>query len=387
MVTTRVQALTASLAMAMTASSFAADVKLPKNISWTAYGTTSSGYAQSVGIGQMLTKNYGSSLRIIPGKNDVSRMVPLREGKSDICACGAAALFAQEGSLMFGSKRWGPMRIHNLFNNLGANGQSLMTTMESGIKSAKDLKGKRLTWVKGGPALNANSAAFLAFAGLTWDDVTKVVVPGWKQSADAVLNGQADATWGSTASSAYNKQAASPGGIYWMTLPHSNTEGWERARAVNPLWVKSMVSVGIKVAQNEQGKVPFEGNNYPYPMFVANATLSDDVAYSLTKATLDNYEQIKDSGPSMLGYQVSRQPLTFVYPYHAGSIKYFKEKGVWTAEHDAHNNTLLKRQDVLASAWAKMDKSMDDKAFVAAWQTARVSALETAGLAVTYRSW
>ena len=29
---------------------------LPKNIAWTAYGTTSSGYAQSVGIGQMLKK-------------------------------------------------------------------------------------------------------------------------------------------------------------------------------------------------------------------------------------------------------------------------------------------------------------------------------------------
>jgi TRAP transporter TAXI family solute receptor len=387
MVTTRVQATVVGLAMTVAASSFAADVKLPKNISWTAYGTTSSGYAQSVGIGQMLTKNYGSSLRIIPGKNDVSRMVPLREGKSDICACGAAALFAQEGSLMFGSKRWGPMRIHNLFNNLGANGQSLMTTMDSGIKTAKDLKGKRLTWVKGGPALNANSAAFLAFAGLTWDDVTKVVVPGWKQSADAVLNGQADATWGSTASSAYNKQAAAPGGIYWMALPHSDTEGWARAQAVNPLWVKSTISVGVKIAQNEQGTAEYEGNNYPYPMFVANSTMSDELAYSLTKATLDNYEQIKDSGPSMLGYQVSRQPLTFVYPYHAGSVTYFKEKGVWTAEHEAHNAKLLKRQDVLAAAWATMDKNMEDDAFVAAWQTTRVSALETAGLAVTYRSW
>ena len=38
---------------------------LPKNIAWTAYGTTSSGYAQSVGIGQMLKKNYGTDLRIL----------------------------------------------------------------------------------------------------------------------------------------------------------------------------------------------------------------------------------------------------------------------------------------------------------------------------------
>ena len=73
---------------------------LPKNIAWTAYGTTSSGYAQSVGIGQMLKKNYGTDLRIIPGKNDVSRMVPLKAGQAEICACGIASLFAQEGVFM-----------------------------------------------------------------------------------------------------------------------------------------------------------------------------------------------------------------------------------------------------------------------------------------------
>ena len=93
--------------------------KLPKNISWTAYGTTSSGYAQSVGIGQMLKKNYGTDLRIIPGKNDVSRMVPLKAGQAEICACGIASLFAQEGVFMFADKKWGPMKVYNMFNNIG----------------------------------------------------------------------------------------------------------------------------------------------------------------------------------------------------------------------------------------------------------------------------
>ena len=374
-------------ALAMAGSALAADVKLPSQLSWTAYGTTSSGYAQSVGIGQMLTKNYGTSLRIIPGKNDVSRMVPLRQGKSDICACGAAALFAQEGSMMFGTKKWGPMRIYNLFNNLGSNGQQLVTTQDSGVKVPADLKGKRVTWVKGAPALNLNATAFLAFGGLTWDDVTKVVVPGWKQSAEAVVNGQADATWGSTVSSAYNKLAASPRGIFWANLPHSDTAGWERAKKFAPLWTQTMVSTAIKAEQNTTGKVPFEGNNYPYPMFVANSTMSDQIAYSLTKAVLDNYEQIKDSGPSMSGYQVDKQPLQFVFPYHPGSITYFKEKGVWTDAMEKHNTMLLKRQDVLADAWKKMDMSMDDAALSGAWQSARASALEAAGMDVPFRTW
>jgi len=177
-------------------SVFAGDVKLPSQISWTAYGTTSSGYAQSIGIGQMLKKNYGTGLRVIPGKNDVSRMVPLRAGQSPLCACGFAAYFAQEGVFMFGTKKWGPMRLYNLFNNIGDNGQQLVVAGDVGIKSVKDLKGKRVTWVKGAPALNLNVQAFLAFGGLTWNDVKKIVVPGWKQSAEAVINGQADADHG-----------------------------------------------------------------------------------------------------------------------------------------------------------------------------------------------
>ena len=148
-----------------------------------------------------------------------------------------------------------------------------------------------------------------------------------------------------------------------------------------------MVSTAIKGEQNTSGKLPFEGNNYPYPMFVGTAKLSDEVAYSLTKAVLDNYEQIKDSGPSMSGYQVDKQPLKFVFPYHPGSIAYFKEKGVWTAEHEQHNAMLMKRQDVLADAWKKMDMNLDDDALTAAWQGARAAALEAAGMDVPFREW
>jgi TRAP transporter TAXI family solute receptor len=335
----------------------------------------------------MLQKNYGTSLRIIPGKNDVSRMVPLRAGQSDICACGAAVLFAQEGVLMFGGKKWGPMELYNLFNNLGNNGQQLVTTKDSGIKSVADLKGKRVTWVKGAPALNTNAAAMLAFAGLTWDDVEKVVVPGWKQSAEAVINGQADATWGSTVSSAYNQIAASPRGIYWMNLPHDNAEGWARAKSIAPLWTPTMIGKAVEIESNESGNVPYEGNNYPYPMFVSNDKLDEKTAYGLTKAVMENFEQFKDNGPAMDGYKLENQPLEFAFPYHPGSVKYFKEAGVWNDKHEAHNQMLLKRQAVLKEAWAKMDMSLADDAFEAAWQRVRASALEEAGLEVPFRSW
>ncbi len=377
--------LAAALAVAGSSWASAADVKLPSQISWTAYGTTSSGYAQSVGIGQMLTKNYGTSLRIIPGKNDVSRMVPLREGQSPLCACGFAAYFAQEGAFMFGTKKWGPMKLYNMFNNIGENGQQAVVAGDAGVKTIKDIKGKRVTWVKGAPALNVNMSAFLAFAGYTWDDVEKVVVPGWKQSIEAIINGQADLAWGSTASSAYNQLAASPRGLYFVNMPHSDKEAWARANAIAPHWAPQMVSVGVDLKSNESGKVPWEGNNFPYPIFVAIEGTPDDLAYGLTKAVMENFDQIKDSGPSMGGYQISKQNLKWIFPYHPGSIKYFKEKGLWTDEHDQHNAGLLKRQEILADAWSKVDQNLSDEEFEAAWKKARAAALDAAGMSVPFR--
>ncbi|MEZ5910294.1 MAG: TAXI family TRAP transporter solute-binding subunit [Hyphomicrobiaceae bacterium] len=374
-------AVAASLGLPM-ASASAAEVKLPKAISWTAYGTTSSGYAQSVGLGQMLKKRFGVDLRIIPGKNDVSRMAPMRVGQTQICACGIAAYFAQEGVLMFAEKSWGPQRIYNLFNNVGRNGQQAMTAADAGILKVSDLKGKRVTFVKGAPALNTNMTAMLAFGGLTWADVKKVEVPGWKQSIEAVINGQADAAWGSTISSAYAQLAASPRGLYFPPLPHADKAAWDRAKAVAPWWAPTKILAYTKGAKN-QG--PYEGSNYPYPIFVAVKGISDDLAYGLTKAVMEHYQDFKESGPGMDGYQLSAQNLAYVFPYHPAAIKYYKEKGVWTAAHEQHNQMLLKRQDVLAAAWKDMQaKKVADDKFVAEWLKVRAAALKKAGMPVIF---
>jgi TRAP transporter TAXI family solute receptor len=356
--------------------------KLPKNIAWTAYGTTSSGYAQSVGIGQMLKKNHGVDLRIIPGKNDVSRMVPLKAGQAEICACGIASYFAQEGVFMFAGKKWGPMKLYNIFNNIGRNGQMLATAADANIKTMADLKGKRVTWVKGSPALNGNTAGFLAFGGLTWKDVIKVETSGWGASANAVLNGQADATMGSTVGSIYNKLNASPRGLFFPPMPHNDNEAWKRAANTSPHFSKAKITNFI--GSTASNKV-IEGNNYPYPIFVTLGKTSESLTYELTKAVMNNYEQFKDSGPGMDGYQLSNQNLNWIFPYHSGAVKLYKEKGVWTDKHDSHNNSLLKRQDVLADAWkTTLKSSASGDAFKAEWLKNRASALKKAGMPIPF---
>ncbi|UCG98623.1 MAG: ABC transporter substrate-binding protein, partial [Burkholderiales bacterium] len=67
---------------------------------------------------------------------------------------------------------------------------TVLAAKDSGIKTAADLKGKRVAWVIGAPSLNQNITAILAFANLTWDDVKKVEFGGFGPAMDGIVNNQ-----------------------------------------------------------------------------------------------------------------------------------------------------------------------------------------------------
>src|SRR5690606_13346688 len=54
---------------------------LPNPLVATAYDVGSNGYSQAIAIGSTLKNEKGVTLRLLPGKNDVSRQTPLRDGK------------------------------------------------------------------------------------------------------------------------------------------------------------------------------------------------------------------------------------------------------------------------------------------------------------------
>src|SRR5690606_5492813 len=90
----------------------AQSIKLPETLSWTAYDVGSGGYTQSVAIGNALKNRLGVNLRVLPGNNDVSRYIPLREGRVPFSANGVGGTYmAQEGLYEFGVRDWGPQPV------------------------------------------------------------------------------------------------------------------------------------------------------------------------------------------------------------------------------------------------------------------------------------
>ena len=363
----------------LTGSALAAEVKLPESMIWTAYGTTSSGYAQSVAIGNMLKNRHGTTLAIKPGKNDISRMTPLKQGKAGYCACGIASYFGSEGVALFASAAWGPQPIRVLMTSIGSSGLGVGSAKDANIMVPADLKGKRVAWIRGGDALNVGVTAYLAFGGLTWDDVTKVEFSGFSASWKGLINNQVDAAFASTVTPLSKQLAASPRGVRWITLPHDDTAGWKRLHAAAPYFLKHMATVGSEISKDK----PWEGSTYSYPILVTNASQDADEVYSLVKAMVEGYDDYKGGAPGAKGWALEAQNFEWVLPLHEGAIRYFKERGVWTDAAQKNTDDLIARQGAIADAWTAFTAASppkDKDAFKTAWMAARAKSLEGAGL-------
>lgn len=367
----------AAALLALTSVATADDVKLPDTVAWSAYNTGTTGYNQSVAIGKTLKDKYGVSLRVVPGKNDISRMGPLRTDKVQFVANGGGTFFGSEGVFNFAAPDWGPQRIQLLMSATSDANISLAVAADVGVKTLADLKGKRVGIVRGSPALTIGAQAHLAFADLTFDDVEVVEFGGYGAMWKGMVAGQVDAAIASTVSGPTKKLEASPRGIYWPPMPASDTEGWARVHEVAPYFVPHVATLGTGISKDN----PHEAGAYPYPILITRADQDPALVYSMVKAVHTEYDNYKDALPAMPGWATERQTFTWAVPYHSAAVKYWKEAGVWTDQMNEHNEALLKRQDVLAAAWATMAaKNLEGDAFKDEWMKVRGAALQAEGM-------
>ncbi len=357
----------------------AQDVKLPSTLTLTAYDTGSSGFNIAVAVGKTLQDKYGSNVRVLPAGNDVARLAPLKANRAQASAMGIGVYFAQESVFEFGVKDWGPQPLRLIMSVTDCNAISLGVARDTGVKEVKELKGKRVGMVVGSPALNQNAFAVLAFAGLGKNDVKLVEFSGYGAMWKGIINNEVDAAIASTISGQAKEAETSPRGLVYPPTPAADKQGWARLNKVGPYYYPHKTTCGAGIPQGGSVELPA----YPYPIFMTYASQPADLVYNLAKAMIAGYDGYKDGAPGAAGLALDRQNLKWVLPYHEGAVKALKEAGVWKAEHEAHNQGLIKRQDTLAAAWkAYLDgKPSEDKdAFQKGWMAARKDALTKAGM-------
>ena len=296
---------------------------------------------------------------------------------------------AQEGVFQFGAKNWGPQPVRVLAaNNGGTVGLALAVAAEACEKAGKpkcegftyaDLKGMRVSWVKGAPALNVNNAAYLAYGGLTWDDVERVEFGGFGDSWKGMIDGTTDAAFASTNSGRAYEAESGPRGVYWPPIDANNAEGLARMAAIAPFFSPMTATVGATIDGTDG--TPTAG--YAYPVLMTYAVQDEDLTYNMTKAMHEFFDSYKDGAPGINGWALDKQNFQWVAPYHDGAIRFYKEIGKWSDADQAHNDNLIARQAALSAAWEELKAENPDN-WEDAWDAKRRDALTAGGFDVVF---
>ena len=367
---TRTLAAAAALALALPAAA----QELPRSMVWSAYDVGSSGYTQAAGIADALMSEYGTRIRIVPSGTSIGRLLPMKTGRVTYGFLGNESFFATEAIYDFASREWGPQNLRTVMAAPAAFG--LAVAADSGIETFADLRGKRLSRITANPSINVKVDAMMAFEGLTPDDLEIVEVPSYGASIRAIIEGRSDAAGGVPPSSLFRELEASPRGIRWLDLPASNTEGWARLLGVASFFEPIEVTSGPGLSDD----TPAELIGYRYPLITVYADASADEIYNFVKATHEQFEEFQGAHPRMFAWapDIAGVPPADA-PFHEGAIRYFREIGVWTDEHDAWNAARMARMEAVQAAWeeaneAAFDAGISDSDWPAFWNEHRATA-------------
>ncbi len=273
---------------------------------------------------------YASGISTIAKKNNIRVLAAssggslenirtCNKGKSSFGVAYSGHVYAAlNGKLPKDTNKYEDVRSLGFF--YGAPGQFIVKK-GSGIKSLKDLEGKRVGVGNAGSGAAANAELMFTYLGL-WDKITHENL-GYRGAADAFKNGQLDAFWVFAGyPNAAVLEVALQEDIELLNL-------WDELDAAgyfadNPFFQKRVIPANTYNGQTKD-VVSFQDG----AIWIASKKVPEDVVYNVLKAVysekgLAYMVEIHKSATAM---SVAGGLTGIVTPLHPGAIKFWKEKG------------------------------------------------------------
>ena len=347
------------------------DLDIPKTMVWSTYDVGSSGYVEASAVADAFGKKYGTRVRLQPSGSSIGRLQPILRGRVPLGWLANEVFFASEGLYDFCTPEFGPQDVRTLMGRPSS--YDIAVTKKSGIKTAKDLKGKRLAYAEANTSVNVKNDAILAFGGLTLGDMELVRVASYGASLKALVEGRADAAGTSPSAATMFELESSPNGLNWIPMPADDKEGWARATAEVPFVEPINETIGAGLSEDHP--VPMLG--YRYPMLTVRADSDPDWTYAMVKAMDGAFDLYKDTSKVMSRWSVKMAgtpPMDAAL--HEGAIRYFKELGQWGDDQQAWQDGMLKRHAALKDAWktfiqSDAAKGADEDGLRSLWEEER----------------
>lgn len=311
----------AMAAVAAVAMTFGAAQAQQKTISIGTGGTGGVYYPMGGGLANVLTKSIpGLQATAEVTGGSVDNLKLLGAGRSELgFSMVDAALDAEKGQGKFQGSAVPVRTLMVLYPN-----QMHVVTIEgTGIDKMADLKGKRVSTGSGGSATEVMAFRVIEAAGLDKDkDMTRERL-GVAESVNALKDRKIDAFFwvGGLPTAAVTDLGATPG-VKIKLVDHGDLAAKMNAKYGN-LYASSTIKTGTYPGQAKDNV-----NTVVWNILVANANMTDEMAYNIVKTVIDKKADLVAVHGEARNFSVENQVKDYSpIPWHPGAVKYFKEKG------------------------------------------------------------
>jgi TRAP transporter TAXI family solute receptor len=322
---------------------------LPSTMIWSVGDDDGPRYKEALAIADAIGKAHGTRIRLQPSDNAFGRMEQLKERQVTHGLLGTEAFFAAEGLFAYVAPTWGPQDLRCLVGRMSS--MSIVATRASGIQALADTRGKRFARVPGNLALNFRIEAILDAAAIALKDLAVLEFANSAEALAALARGDVDCAGAVPTSTAASALDAVADAIGWIEFPATEKDFWGKLQRTLPVALPFVEDTGPGISK----AAPKSMVGYRDPIVAVYADAVELEVYAVTKAITENYDLYRKAMPIMERWEL---PQSIGYPtalpFHDGAIRYFKEKSVWSAEHQRWQDGILRRQGRLRQAWADM---------------------------------
>jgi TRAP transporter TAXI family solute receptor len=292
-------------------------------------------YVISVAMSRMIGKYAGLNATVQPLGGSYPNLFGLAAGKVDF----AMAHSLSQYDSYVGNK---PFKKRNKDTRLVAQGQpnfrTLIIRTKAGVKSAQDLVGRTIVGKRRAlPELETIAAAFMDAYGLPKNSIKLVATVNTGQVVKALRAGTVDGAFYPVGPKQPAMSAMYHDGIAHF-FPFTKDKRDAIMKKLPPAFWAGGFKAGSFPGQKEDALM-FGLNS----SFVTSTRLTEDTVYKVTKAVLGHPKEFSNFHAAARQWTPQRSLSNPSIPFHPGAVRYYKEIGAWTAEHDKQQAKLLKR--------------------------------------------
>ncbi|MBQ3269658.1 MAG: TAXI family TRAP transporter solute-binding subunit [Clostridia bacterium] len=287
-------------------------------LTFTTGGTSGVYYAYGNVLAQYITNNSDVTVTAVAGNGSAANIDLLDIGDAQLGFVQSdVASYAYNG-IRFDQYEGKPITTFTALAALYTESVQLVTC-DPDIKSVEDLRGKNVSIGSQGSGVYFNAMDFFAAYDMTEADINPQYL-SFGDSAESLKDGKIDAAFVvAGAPTPAITDLCTTKGAYLVGL---DDEHVAKLQEINPAYAKSVIAAGTYQGIDED--ITTVGIK---ATIIANEDVTEDEAYAIVSTIFENKDAITEAHARGADLDLEYAS-TCGFPYHAGSAKYFAEKGI-----------------------------------------------------------